>query len=189
MNINIDNKLVIIIGPSSMGKSTLAKKMQDDFDGNAVIISHDDILEQTDKNQDQDSMNLEFRLRFFDAVGEAVHNKSNDLVILDTLNFNAQALFAVLMYTRRYLNYMGGITVIKMNLPLDLHKKYIEGHKALNPLVDVEAILGQRVFYESQYGSLNCPCTGLANKIIKINNPEDVKINYNLKKRGNKKSK
>ena len=46
MTIQISNRLVIIVGPSTSGKTTLSHKMKKDFDGNSIIISHDVVLDK-----------------------------------------------------------------------------------------------------------------------------------------------
>ena len=121
----LNNRLIIIVGPSTTGKSTLAKKINEESPEKSVIISHDEVLKKVNRNQSQDAINLQFRLKLIEQIAKAINDSSNKLIILDTLNYDSQALLAVLSIIRIFIKYTGGITLIKMNIPLELHKKYI----------------------------------------------------------------
>ena len=119
----LNNRLIIIVGPSTTGKSTLAKKINEESPEKSVIISHDEVLKKVNRNQSQDAINLQFRLKLIEQIAKAINDSSNKLIILDTLNYDSQALLAVLSIIRIFIKYTGGITLIKMNIPLELHKK------------------------------------------------------------------
>lgn len=89
-------------------------------------------------------------------------------------------MFAFLFIIRNFINYTDGITLIKMNPPLELHKKYILERAKDNKLVDSSIILSQRRHYISNQGSLFISYS-LANEEIIIANPEDITLNFNIK--------
>lgn len=51
MNVNINNRLVLIVGPSTTGKTILSKKVKEDANVKSVVISHDEVLNKINKNQ------------------------------------------------------------------------------------------------------------------------------------------
>lgn len=180
MNININNRLVLIVGPSTTGKTTLSKKIEKESQMKSVIISHDEVLEKIDKNQSQKQIDEKFHLEFIHQICDAIDEQSNELIILDTLNFDSKALFSVLFILRMFINYADGITLIKMNPPLELHKKYVQERSKVNELVNLSAILSQRMHYISNQGSL-FRTYDLANEEIIISNPENVTLNFGIR--------
>lgn len=179
----LNNRLVIIVGPSTTGKTTLSKKISAEFPEKSIIISHDEVLARINKNQAQDAINLQFRLRFIEQITRAISDSSNKLIILDTLNFNSQALSAVLYTIRIFIKYTDGITLIKMNLPLELHKEYIIRRSQDNKLVNPSTILSQREFYNSPKGSLYVSYDGLVNEEIMVENPQDLTLDFDIKRK------
>ena len=180
MNVNINNRLVLIVGPSTTGKTILSKKVKEDANVKSVVISHDEVLNKINKNQSQEQIDLSFRLALINQISDAINDYSNELIVLDTLNFDSKALFAFLFIIRNFINYTDGITLIKMNPPLELHKKYILERAKDNKLVDSSIILSQRRHYISNQGSLFISYS-LANEEIIIANPEDITLNFNIK--------
>lgn len=185
MEININNRLILIVGPSTTGKTTVAKKINSEAPVKSVIISHDEVLKKVNKNQSQAQIDLDFRLSFIDDVTNAINNSSNELVILDTVNFNAQALFAILCIIRKGINYTGGITLIKMNPPLQLHKKCIIERAKTNKLIDLDTILSQRKCYNSSRGSLFTSYNLLVNEEFIIQDIKNLTLNFSVKEISN----
>ena len=177
---DINNRVVLIIGPSSTGKTTLSKKIEEESPVKSVVISHDDVLEGINKNRSQDEINLDFRLTLIEKIFDAINDNSNELIILDTLNYDFQALNAVLMFLRMFINYEDGITLVKMNPPLDVHKRYILEKKKNNSLVSLPIVMSQRDMYISEKGSL-FRAHPFANEEIIISNLKKIKLNFNLK--------
>ena len=61
-NINIKNRVCVLIGPTTGGKTTLAHRIQKEFEGKSVIVSHDEVLKEIPKNQSQYDINTQFRI-------------------------------------------------------------------------------------------------------------------------------
>ena len=53
MQIDIDSRIVIITGPSTTGKSTLANKILESSPVKAVVISHDAIANEINDKQSE----------------------------------------------------------------------------------------------------------------------------------------
>lgn len=175
MEVNINNRIVLIIGPSTTGKTTLSKKINEESQVKSKIISHDGVLNTINKNQSQEKIDMEFKLEFIKQISDAVKDSSNELIILDTLNIRTQGLMAILLT----LKMLGddGITLIKMHPTLDLHTKYIIQRAKRNKLVTPAAVLQQRKFFESREGSLNTRIDVVDDEFI-IENPEDITLNF-----------
>ena len=182
MEINLTNRLILIVGPSTTGKPNLAKKIKREAPANAVIISHDEVLRKINRKQSQAQIDLEFRLALIQQIFNAVNDLSNEYIILDTLNFNFQALFALLSIIRMGIKYTDGITLIKMNPSLELHKRFILSRAKKDKLVDSSTILSQRSYYMSNKGSLYAS-TNLADEEIIIENPNDITLSFGKTKK------
>jgi len=147
--------LAIIVGPSSQGKSSLAKQIQDAFSGNSVQISHDEIVQSIDPNQPQQNIDNEYRQRIIDLVTQATWDESVDLIILDTVNIRSSALeaflFLITIFGRDTLD---DITLIKMNIPLETNLVYARRHYP--DIKDIsKIIIAQRKLYSGRDGSLH----------------------------------
>lgn len=70
MEVNINNRMVLIVGPSSTGKTTLARKIKQEFDKKAIIISHDETLKRINRQQPQEKIDLEYRLTLIKEIYE-----------------------------------------------------------------------------------------------------------------------
>lgn len=180
MNININNRLVLIVGPSTTGKTTLSKRIKKEANVKSIIISHDEVLEKINKNQSQEQLDLNFRLTLIKEIAEAINDNSNELIILDTVNVDSKALLAVLLIIRMLINYTGGITLLKMNPPLELHKRYIFERAKTNSSIRFEPILSQVNHYNSNQGSLY-KSYDLADEEFIIQNPEDIVLDFGTK--------
>jgi len=98
MNIPINHRVVLIIGPTTSGKSTMSQKIVKGFSGTSTIVSHDDVLLTVDQNQPQNVIDLEFRIRYLNQIQEAVLNKENQLIVIDSFNIGKQNVEAVLTF-------------------------------------------------------------------------------------------
>lgn len=180
MKLNIKDRLVIIVGPSTTGKSTLARKINREFNYISTIISYDEITKKNNKKSSQKTDDDIFRTQLLEQISDAINNESNELIILDSTNYDAEELFSTLYTIRTWLNYRDGITLIKMDLPLELHEEYIQkrfGNKSSDYYPD---ILQQRDHYTSLEGSLNNSYDILTNNEFIIENPEGLKIKFKM---------
>lgn len=177
MNINIKNRLVLIIGPSTTGKTNLSKKIKREANKKSIIISHDDVLKDIDQSLPQEQRDYVFRLEFIRQIAEAIEDKTNELIILDTVNVKSQSLMAVLLIIRMVIGYTGELSLIKMNLSPEQHKRYVLKRSESNSSINISAIFSQMSIYTSIQGSLHRKFD-LANEEIIIDNPEDIELNF-----------
>lgn len=181
MEINIDNRVVLIVGPSTTGKTTLSKRIQEESSRKSVIISHDEVLKTINQSQTKEAFDTDFRLTLLKRISDAIADTSNELIILDTLNFDLKALFAFLYLVRGYIGYNESMTLIKMFPPLELHVEYILERAKLDNRVNPNIILNQRQHYISNRGSLYTSYRNFGVDEIVISNLEDLYININTK--------
>ncbi|MDE5587233.1 MAG: ATP-binding protein, partial [Bacilli bacterium] len=125
MTIPINNRIVLIIGPTTSGKSTMAKKIQDQFQGSSVIVSHDEVFYQVNQNQSQSAIELEFRLFYISSILEAISDHQNQLVIIDGINLAYKNVLDILNQLQE-IGYKDRITLLKTDLPIDLHLLFCE---------------------------------------------------------------
>lgn len=169
----IKTRMVLIIGPSSQGKTTLAKRLEKELSGKNVVISHDDVLSEIDKNQPQFFIDMDFRMLLLEKISEAVHDTHNKHIILDTVNIGKANLAAFIMLIKSYVSDKVTITLIKLNIPEGLNIEY--GKKHYPELSNVEElILGQREDYQGEDGSLNTSFEGLVEFEYTIENPSKL---------------
>lgn len=120
MTIPINNRVILIIGPTTSGKSTIAKRIQEQFDEKSILISHDGILMEVNKNQTQSEIDFEFRIRYITKIKEAVQNQENRLIIIDAVCLQSKNVLAILS-TLKMSGLQDSVTLLKTNLPLELH--------------------------------------------------------------------
>lgn len=89
MQIDIDSRIVIITGPSTTGKSTLANKILESSPVKAVVISHDAIADEINDKQSEREKSEEFYIRLVNKVFAALRNSENKLIIFDVPGINA----------------------------------------------------------------------------------------------------
>jgi len=180
----ISTRLVVIVGPSTTGKTTLAKKISSEFKGKSIIISHDDVVNKINKNQPQDKIDMQFRLLLIEQIKDAINDESNKLIILDTLNIGYQSLLAFLCIIKA-ICYSNEITLFKTDLPFNLHEKYIRERAKKDSKTDLKTILAQRKFYYSNDGSLKASFSNqyhdyLVDDEYIITNPEAITIQFDI---------
>lgn len=184
MNLDITNRLVLICGPTTSGKTTLANRIKNESPVSSIVISHDEVLAKVNKNQSQEKIDYEFRMRFISEINAAICSDYS-LIILDTLNIRNKALTSVLIILRALLKYTDEITLIKMNLPMDLQKEFIlkrkefkVGYEQWNPHELLLGLLEQRQIYCSSLGTL--PYSFTTTREYEITNPKEVNIQFDL---------
>ena len=80
MQIDIKNRIVIITGPSTSGKTTLAKKIKEMSPVKTVIIAHDDIAAMIDQNKTEDEKNDDFWAMLIEKIGESLEDSENYII-------------------------------------------------------------------------------------------------------------
>ena len=126
MQIDIDNRIVIITGPSTTGKSTLANKILESSPVKAVVISHDAIAGEINDKQSEREKSEELYIRLVNKVFAALRNSENKLIIFDVPGINANYIYSLLQIIEMANHYHDNITLIKINLPLETHLKLMK---------------------------------------------------------------
>lgn len=182
MDIKIKNRLVIINGPSCSGKTTLAKRIQDEYNGNGqcAIIGHDDILAFVDKNQSQDKIDKDFHNYYLGTICNALSMPEIELLVLDTLNIEIKRLIAFISVIRGVAPYTDPITLIKMDVDGNIHDEFIR-MRTTDPEL-VAGIKSQVSIYKGIEGSLNKSIPYCQTTVVK--DPRDINIIFDLPKKG-----
>lgn len=96
--------LWVMVGLSGSGKSTIAKKIADDY-SNTIIISSDNIREELTGNYEDQEHNEEVFNVFHDRIRKNLENKQN--VIADATNLTIKS-------RRSILNKVNGLDIEKI---------------------------------------------------------------------------
>ena len=126
MQIDIASRIVIITGPSTTGKSTLANKILESSPVKAVVISHDAIADEINDKQSERQRSEELYIRLVNKVFAALRNSENKLIIFDVPGINANYIYSLLQIIEMANHYHDNITLIKINLPLETHLKLMK---------------------------------------------------------------
>ena len=126
MQIDIDSRIVIITGPATTGKSTLANKILESSPVKAVVISHDAIADEINDKQSEREKSEELYIRLVNKVFAALRNSENKLIIFDVPGINANYIYSLLQIIEMANHYHDNITLIKINLPLETHLKLMK---------------------------------------------------------------
>ena len=193
MQIDIKNRIVIITGPSTSGKTTLAKKIKEISPVNTAIIAHDDIAAMIDQNKTEDEKNEDFWAILIEKIGESLEDSENKLVVFDVLGIEDVYIYSLLQMIELVSSYYDDVTMIKMNLPVDKHLEFAKSRVDNDPNVKMyyrnleeywRAIMLQRAYYESSEGSLKSDFFVCSEYVI--SDPEDVQIKFDLVKKKEK---
>ena len=71
MQIDLETRIVIITGPSTTGKSTLARSIKESSKINTLVISHDDIASIVNQNNPEQLVKEEFYEKLKKTIGKA----------------------------------------------------------------------------------------------------------------------
>lgn len=193
MQIDIKNRIVIITGPSTSGKTTLAKKIKEMSPVNTVIIAHDDIAVMIDQTKTDAEKNDDFWAMLIEKIGNSLENPENKLVVFDVLGVEDVYIYSLLRMIELVNSCYDDVTMIKMNLSVAKHLKFVKSRMDSDSNVKLyyknlkeywRAIMIQRAYYESSEGSLKSDFF-VCNEYV-INNPEDVQIKFDLVKNKSK---
>lgn len=189
MQIDIKNRIVIITGPSTSGKTTLAKKIKEMSPVKTVIIAHDDIATMIDQNKTEDEKNEDFWAMLIEKIGESLEDSENKLVVFDVLGIEDVYIYSLLQMIELVSSCYDDVTMIKMNLPVAKHLEFVKSRIDSDPKVKLyyrnleeywRAIMLQRAYYESSEGSLESDFF-VYNEYV-ISDPKDVQIKFDLVK-------
>lgn len=177
--INIKTRIILIVGSTSQGKTTLSTRIKEEAPGKAIIISHDEVLSLIDKKQQQSEIDNQFRMTLLRKIVEAVNDLRNDYIILDTLNISNKSLSAFLSVINMFVSGVDNILLLKLNIPESLNLLYAKQHypKMQNIFKNVYI---QRGIYNSAEGSLNSTYDSLVSEEYVIGNEE---IQFSFHKR------
>ena len=193
MQIDIKNRIIIITGPSTSGKTTLAKKIKEMSPVNTEIIAHDDIAVMIDQTKTDAEKNDDFWAMLIEKIGNSLENSENKLVVFDVLGVEDVYIYSLLRMIELVNSCYDDVTMIKMNLSVDKHLKFVKSRMDSDSNVKLyyknlkeywRAIMIQRAYYESSEGSLKSDFF-VCNEYV-ISNPEDVQIKFDLVKNKSK---
>ena len=150
----IRTRVVLIAGPTSQGKTTLSKRIDAEFPGKSVVISHDEIVKSINPKLPKAAIDEEFREKFIAYVAVASMDPSIELIILDTKNIRKSALNAFLFMIQYFGNIsFNDITLLKFNIPLK--DNLVLARRHYPKVRDVQSkVIMQRKEYASDSGSL-----------------------------------
>ena len=189
MQIDIKNRIVIITGPSTSGKTTLAKKIKEMSPVKTVIIAHDDIAAMIDQNKTEDEKNEDFWAMLIEKIGESLEDSENKLVVFDVLGIEDVYIYSLLQMIELVSSCYDDVTMIKMNLPVAKHLEFVKSRIDSDPNVKLyyrnleeywRAIMLQRAYYESSEGSLESDFF-VCNEYV-ISDPKNVQIKFDFVK-------
>lgn len=190
MKITIQDRIIIITGPSTTGKSTLAKQIKAMSPVPTVIISHDDILDKVNPKLSEEDKNEEFFTLFLKKISETLQDQDNALIVFDVPGINDDYIFTLINLIEEINQYSDDITILKTNVPLNIHTEFMKLRykNDINAFVYFDDftdyynnMLEQRKTYEGPFGTLhtdfyNYDCTV-------IENPQDVTLSFNFPKK------
>ncbi len=178
----LKNKMVVIVGPTATGKSTLAKKVQKSCP-NSVMISREDIIEEMIQHPTKGEIYTKFRFFFLQKIKEALEEEGEPVIIIDMLNHQEHSLVTFLNSIRNYANYQDGITLIKMNPTMNLHKKMIQEAKKEESSLRTSQILLERESYFSPMGSFYPSFLNLVEEEVIIEKPNKEEFTFEFQEK------
>ena len=159
MTIPINHRMVLIIGPTTTGKTTLSYKLQKTAPISTTIISQDDVVISVNNQKNCGMLvSTAIRKKYSSLLKEAI-KKPGELIVLDMLNIRIFDVFETILRIKRQ-GYFEKITLLKMNLPFKLHDKFCGQRKTFNvPSMTTEQLfsnmVNQLTWYQSPSGSLH----------------------------------
>lgn len=181
-SIQINNQMIIIIGPTTSGKTTLAYKIQEQYHAPSKVISQENILKQEELNQSQEALDSVLHQQMASAVQDAFHENKDQLIILDTLNIGMDSV-SDLISTIKATDYFRKFTLLKSYPSIQLHRTFCEmKNDSMEQSLTEDEIksiaLGQRLYYESNHGSLKTHFP--YSKEYIVFNPTTVNFSFSL---------
>ena len=109
MQIDLETRIVIITGPSTTGKSTLARSIKESSKINTLVISHDDIASIVNQNNPEQLVKEEFYEKLKKTIGKALKDLENELIIFDVPGIKEDYMWALLDLLAKYDEYQDNI--------------------------------------------------------------------------------
>ncbi len=148
--------IIIICGPTTCGKSSIARRLLKVRNGK--YISYERIRNSIPKKMGKEKQVLAITKMFAQAIEKAV--MSEQYVVIET-PFIEEGQLSGLIVSLRIYGYKTDITLIKVNLPENLHLDYWQ--RKHNPKPNKKVILQERATFEkgilvtdySKFGGVN----------------------------------
>ena len=152
------DRILLIVGPTSSGKTTLAHKLRDQIPSpkKAVVISHDDIVQEIANNiHEPKQRDQKFRVMLIERVTKAVADPKNDFIILDTVNISKTALNAFLVILNILIpSFSSQCVLLKTWIPKEKNIEFAIQHYP-HEMFAAQLTSEQINEYESAQGSLH----------------------------------
>lgn len=164
-NVKIGNRVVIVTGPVSTGKSSFCRKMVEQYKGTCRVIT----IKKANPNN---AASMSAVLKAKDSIGEEIRAKSFVVIQVQSMTYeNLVSLISCI----RIMGYKDGITLIMLNLSEELHmdfwrrnrRKYKIGLKRLKK----ERNEFKKIVEVDNFVDPNVTC-------VKVDNPEDVVFEF-----------
>lgn len=156
-NITIQTRIVVLAGPSSTGKTTLARKLLWQASSmNPVLVSQDEIIRRIPKGLSPDDWENTRQDLFINTITGALYNRSAKLIVFDTANVSHESLYNFLMtiHTLAGEAILTEITLLKLQIPKQRHMENARRHYPDDPDI-TSRVTTQRECYEGPDGSLH----------------------------------
>lgn len=165
--------LVIICGPTTTGKTGIARKILANYEGNnGEFISYSDIWKKVNKNQNKVKREIEFSKKISTTLRNAIERKN--FIVLETTILADTELYSLLTAVR-ILGFSKKITLILIDLDEETHINYLNNRKkGVKPTMK-ELKKQRKIFLEKILP--NKEFDKMTNKYV-INNPNDVVIKF-----------
>ena len=182
MDIPIHHRIVLLLGPTTSGKTTLSYKLKKTAPVATTIISQDDVVDTVTHQKHGEILDsIAIRKRYNSLIKESI-KKPEELIVLDMLNIHLFEAWETILRIRRQ-GYFGKITLLKMDLPFQLQSEFCKQRKDFNiPGMTTERLfsnmLTQLTCYQGSSGSLHHHFMFTDEYLIQ--DPREVEFTYSL---------
>lgn len=164
--VKIVGRVVIITGPVSTGKSWFAYKMMHAYDKESCVI-----VPFCKANQNNATM-LDALLRAQKKIEDSL--MSNIFTIISTKSMTYESLRALIV-SLRVMGYKDKITVVKMNLPEELHMDFwARNHEKSK--ISLNKLRKERTTFKAILADKDFGDKGVIS--VEIDNPNDVSFDF-----------
>lgn len=154
--INITTRIVLLVGPSSTGKTTLAKKLIWQASSlNPTLISQDDIINSFPQKLSPDQREQVSKNLLIKKISAALYDQSAKLIVFDTGNISNSSLsnFLKTIHCIAGNDVLVEVTLLKLQIAKQKHIENARHHYPDDPDIS-STIKMQRLLYEGPDGSL-----------------------------------
>lgn len=172
VNVKKNEGLVILCGPTTTGKTGIARRILKQYKGsNGELISYESSYSKKNKKANE-KHEFEFFKKASPKIKKSIEAKN--FTVLKTTIVTDVELYALLTSVR-ILGYTGKITLIMIDLDEETHINYLRNRKrGVKPSVK-ELKKQRKLFYEQIMPNLDF--NRLANKYV-VKDPNDVTIKF-----------